>query len=342
MYEPAAEPRKRVTSLDVARAARVSQATVSRAFASPKRVSEDARRRVFAAAADLGYTPNAIARTLSSRTSRLVGVVVPSDSEYYEHALTLFARHLAPRDYQLLLFEYEVGTDIERVLRAVRSYQVDALVVSAMIISPTEAANLQASGLPVVMFNYQNGDGTIPFVSVDSEQGFRDLAEHLVSTGHRSVVYAGGRRSSDADRSRYRGASETLAAHGVPCRYVEAGDFSYPAGLEVVDRLMDGASPPDAVMAASDSIAFGVIDGLRTAGVAVPDDVSVTGFDGLAQAAWRAYDLTTIEQPLDDLVESAISVVMDAVSGDARDRAGRVVPGALRIRSTVADRRGRE
>ncbi len=333
---------RRVTSIDVAREAEVSQATVSRAFSAPHSVSEEKRQRVYAAAERLGYHPNAIARSLSSASSRIVGVVVPADSVYYEHMVTRMARHLAPLDYQVLLFEYEIGTDLGRVLRAVRSYQVDALVVSAMIIDPSAAASLQASGVPVLMFNYQGDEASLPSMSVDADDGMAQLARHLLDTGHNSIVFAGGPRSSHADRLRYRAAAEALAAGGVPCRYVETGEFTYDAGLATAARLLAAEPRPDAVMAASDAIAFGVIDGLRAAGVAVPGDVSVTGFDGLPQAAWKAYDLTTVEQPVDELVGRASRWILSALGGDEPvPLAERTMPGVLRLRGTVADRRVR-
>lgn len=325
----------RVTSIDVAREADVSQATVSRAYSAPHAVSDEAKQRVYAAARRLGYEPNAIARSLSSQRSRMIGVVVPAGSEYYEAVLTRFASHLAPLDHQLLLFEYDVGTDIERVMRAVRSYQVDALIVSAMIVTPSQAATLQSNGIPVVMFNYQSQDDSIPFVSVDGHDAMRRLAELLVSSGHESIVFAGGPRDSYADQVRYRGASETLAEHGVACRYVEAGEFSYGAGLDAVAEILEGSSAPDAVMAASDSIAFGVIDGLRAAGLDVPGDVSVTGFDGLPQAAWLAYQLTTIGQPIDQLVRIAVDHVLDRHTTGLRSH---LIPGILHERKTVAER----
>lgn len=334
-----ARPRRsstRVTSIDVAREAKVSQATVSRAYSTPHAVSDDAKQRVYDAAHRLGYEPNAIARSLSSQRSRMIGVVVPAGSEYYEAVLTRFARHLAPLDHQLLLFEYDVGTDIERVVRAVRSYQVDALIVSAMIVTPSQAAALNASGIPVVMFNYQSLDDAIPFVSVDGHDAMKRLAGLLVNTGHRSIVFVGGPRDSFADQVRYRGASETLAEHGLACRYVEAGEFSYQAGLGAVGEILEAASAPDAVMASSDSIAFGVVDGLRASGLEVPEDVSVTGFDGLPQADWLAYQLTTVGQPMDDLVRLAVEQVLEPQTSPIRSH---LIPGILHQRKTVAERR---
>ncbi len=328
-------PPFRPTSHDVAREAQVSQATVSRTFSSPESVSEEAREKVLKAAAKLRYQPNAMARTLASRSSGIIGLVVPDESDYYQHVITLFTSALVTRDLQLLLFEYEIGSDVEHVLKAVQSYQLDALIVSAMILAPSQAAVLAESGIPVVLFNYHGHQTGVASVSVDAAGGMTALADHLVDTGHRNIVYVGGVRTSAADQERYRAAVERLADHGVACPYIEAGAFTYHNGLAVSDQILSLDPAPDAVMAASDSIAFGLMDGLRRAGRGVPEDISVTGFDGLPQAAWLSYSLTTVEQPLDLLVHEALELA----TGDPPVAENRTVAGLLAIRSTVADRR---
>lgn len=322
------------TSHDVAREANVSQATVSRAFTSPESVSVEARERVYQAASRLDYSPNAMARSLSSRSSGIVGLVVPNNSDYYEHVITLFTRALAGRDLQVLLFEYEIGSEIDHVLQAVRSYQVDALIISAMILAPAQAALLTESGIPVAMFNYHSDREGVGTVSVDAAAGMQDLADLLIANGHDDIVYVGGLRDSTADQIRYRAAAERLAGHRIALPYVAGGAFTYEAGLQGAAAVLDLDPVPRAVMAACDSIAFGIIDGLRRAGRDVPGDVSVTGFDGIPQSAWLSYDLTTVEQPLEQLIAEALELVL--ADGAVLDH--RLIPGRLEVRGTVLDR----
>ena len=329
-----------VTSLDVARAARVSQATVSRAFNSPSRVTPDKRERVYESASELGYVPNAIGRSLSLQSSRIIAVVVPAASEYYQHALGALARHVIPKDYQLLLFESFEAEHLEVVFTSIPRYHVDGVIVASSLVPVVEVQSLVTRGLPVLMFNQEVDSGDAASVSIDNEAGMRQLAGHLVETGHRSVCFVGGMRAAGTDRARYRGACERLAEAGVACRYLLAGAYTYEAGLAAAERMAERDEWPEAVMAASDALAFGVMDGLRERGLAVPDDISVTGFDGLPQAAWNSYRLTTIEQPMDDLARLGVETLVDRIENSHSTAAGhRRLTGRLAMRDTVADRR---
>ncbi|MFB3048845.1 MAG: LacI family DNA-binding transcriptional regulator [Acidimicrobiia bacterium] len=328
-----------VTSVDIARLAHVSQATVSRAFTTPDLVAPDKRERIYETATQLGYVPNAIGRSLSSRSSRIIAVVVPAASEYYEHALGALARHVVPSDYQLLLFESFESADLEFVFTTIPRYHVDGVIVASSLVPVTQVQPLIASGLPVLMFNQDVASGDVASVSVDNELGMRALAALLMENGHRSMCFVGGIRDATTDRARYRGASERLAEAGIPLRYVPAGDFSYEAGYAAANEIAAFAARPDAVMAGSDAIAFGLIDGLRGRGVAVPEDVSVTGFDGLPQSAWKAYDLTTIEQPMQELARLAVERLVDQIENDEPTTpARRLLEGQLQMRGTVAKR----
>lgn len=325
--------RRGVTSVDVARAAHVSQATVSRAFSAPDLVAPEKRERVLSTAAELGYVPNAIGRSLSSQSSRIIAVVVPAASEYYQHALAAFAQSLIPADYQLLLFESLEADDLEVVFSQIPRYHVDGVIVASSIVPVSQVQPLVASGLPVLMFNQDVVTGDVPSVSVDNESGMRALAAELIDAGHRSVVFVGGIRSATTDRSRYRGASEELAEAGIACRYIEAGSYSYEVGFAATEALDE---LPDAVMAASDGIAFGLMDGLRARGVDIPGDVSITGFDGLPQSAWKSYDLTTIQQPMSELAQLGVSSLVERIeSGDAETPNRQLVAGVLQRRGTV-------
>lgn len=331
---------RRATSVDVARAARVSQATVSRAFNAPHRVNADKRERVYESASHLGYVPNAIGRSLSLQSSRIIAVMVPAASEYYQNALSALARQVIPQDYQLLLFESFATEHLEVVLTSVLRYHVDGVIVASSLVPVVEVQPLVAQGLPVLMFNQEVGSGEVASVSVDNEGGMRLLADHLIETGHRSVCFVGGMRSARTDQARYRGACERLADAGVACRYLLAGDYSYESGLAAVEGLAATGEWPEAVMAAGDAVAFGVMDGLRERGLSIPDDISVTGFDGLPQAAWDSYRLTTIEQPMDDLARLGVETLVDRMENPEPTTVGHQrLSGRLALRDTVAERR---
>lgn len=332
-----------MTSIDVAHLADVSQATVSRAFTTPDIVAPEKLERIYRTASQVGYAPNAIGRSLASQSSRIIAVVVPAASEYYQHALGAFARHVIPSDYQLLLFESFESDHLDVVLTAMPRYNVDGVIVASSTFPILDVQPLIGQGFPVLMFNQDMQSPDVASVSVDNEAGTRELAGLLSETGHRSVCFVGGVTSATTDQARYRSAAQNLAEAGIPCRYVPAGEFSYDAGYRAADRIVALDDAPDAVMAGSDVIAFGLIDGLRAKGISVPETMSVTGFDGLPQSNWKAYDLTTIEQPTQELAQLAIETLVDRIENDEPTTPRRrLLEGHLKIRGTVANRKDRE
>lgn len=314
----------RATSRDVATEAGVSQATVARVFSSPEKVAEATRSKVRGAADRLGYVPNAIARSLKAQRTDIVGAVVPATGDYWQHVLTTFSRQLNDRRKQLLLFSFDGSGQVGGVLETVAQYQLDGLLLASANISTAQTVDAARTGLPVVAFNQPAAQHLVPTVTIDNELGMRQLAMHLVEQGITSAVFVGGVSAASTDQTRYRGATAALADYGIACPYVEAGAFSYEAGYKTARSLADGGLP-DAVMVASDEVAFGVIDGLREQGIEAPRDVLVTGFDGLPQASWAGYDLTTLEQPTELLVEQAVAMVIGIA-----DQTTVVVPGTIR------------
>ena len=321
---------KRVTSVDVAAESGVSQATVARAFGSPELVAPETRARVEAAAQRLGYVPNAIARSLKSQRTNIVAAVFPTKGEYWQHVLTDFSRQLAAENKQLLVFSFADPAQVDAVLDTVAQYRVDGVILASAAIDQRQLARMEHSAAPVVAFNQPAAAGIVPSVSVDNEAGTAELAAHLIERDVRSVTFVGGLSTTSTDQIRYRGAARELGEAGVGCAYVEAGSFSYEDGYKIADQLAEQPLP-DAFMVGGDELAFGVLDGLRAVGIDVPGQVLLTGFDGLPQASWNAYDLTTVVQATDALVERAIATLAD----DAVDAPDVVVPGVLRIGTTT-------
>lgn len=330
--------RKGVTSVDVAAAAGVSQATVGRVFSSPEKVSPTTRDKVHDAAAQLGYVPNVIARSLKSQRTNIIGAVVPAFGEYWQSVLTEFSRQLAKKDRQLLLFSFAEPGDVDGVLASVAQYRLDGLVLASATIGQGQLTQMRESDRPVVAFNHPAATGVVPSVSVDNEAGMAQLATHLIDIGTRDVLYVGGVSSASTDQSRYRGASRTLGKHGVACTYLEAGAFTYEAGYKAAQSIVERQPRPDAVMVSSDEVAFGVHDGLRAAGVDVPGDLLLTGFDGLSQSAWAGFDLTTLVQATDVLVARAMEILLASEGAPETDPVSVVVPGTIRYGKTTSKR----
>lgn len=339
--------RRAATSVDVAAAAGVSQATVARCFSSPEVVAPDTRLKIEAAAERLGYVPNAIARSLKSQRTNIVGAVVPAVGEYWQNVVTYFSRRLTARGRQLLLFSFRDQAEVNETLAAVMQYRLDGLILASATIAEAHLSRMRQTGLSVVAFNHPDAAGIVPSVTVDNEAGAAELARHLADLGCASVLYVGGVAAASTDRARFRGAARTLGSTGVRCNYMEAGAFTYEAGYRAGERVGTLEELPDAIMVGSDEMAFGVLDGLRRYGLAAPADVLVTGFDGLPQASWAGYDLTTLVQPADQLAEHAVELAADATADPVLDEPPSVVvAGTLRrgltTRKGDAERSGPE
>jgi DNA-binding LacI/PurR family transcriptional regulator len=323
---------RRVTSIDVAAEAGVSQATVARVFSSPELVAPATKAKVEAAASRIGYVPNAIARSLKSQRTHIIGAVVPAYGEYWQSVLTSLSRHLVSERQQLLLFSFETSDDVDNALASVAQYRLDGLILASSTIGHGQLGEMKATGLPLVAFNQPAASGVLASVTVDNEAGSRDLAQHVVATGARDVLFVGGVADASTDQVRYRGAAQELGSLGVACPYIEAGAYTYEAGYKVAQHILDREHQPDAVMVGADEVAFGVLDGLRSAGIDVPGDMCVTGFDGLPQASWAGYDLTTLVQPTEVLTQRTVDHLLGSDKNVVVDI---VVPGTIRIGKTT-------
>ena len=323
-----------VTSVDVAAAAGVSQATVARCFTTPEVVAAATRQRIEAAADQLGYVPNAIARSLKSQRTNIVGAVVPAVGEYWQNVVTCFSRCLTARGRQLLLFSFLDQADVDETLEAVAQYRLDGLILASATIAEAQLSRMTQTGLSLVAFNHPDATGIVPSVTVDNEAGSAELARHLADLGCTRVLYVGGVAAASTDRARFRGAARTLASSGATCNYMEAGAFTYEAGYKAADRVGQLDRLPDAIMVGGDEVAFGMLDGLRQYGITAPTDLLITGFDGLPQASWAGYDLTTLVQPAEQLAEHAVEL-----AARGADTPSNVVTPSVVVAGTL--RRGR-
>ncbi|MDJ0780365.1 MAG: LacI family DNA-binding transcriptional regulator [Desulfosarcinaceae bacterium] len=333
-------PKKRtndtVSSVDVARLAGVSQAAVSRTYTPGASISEKMRQKVLAAAEQLGYQPNIIARSLSGKATRLIGIVmVKIGDPFYARILAAFSRKLQEHGYWSLLLNVNDDLGLEEALPQALQYQVDGIVLTSATLSSPIAARCAAMGVPVVMFNRYSLEVAVNSVGCDHAQGARDLADFLLKGGHRRMAYIAGEENSSTNQERERGFTEGLAAAGQRLFARESGDYSYAAGFDATGRLLARPERPDAIFCANDWMAIGAIDQARQSGLKVPEDLSVVGFDDAAMAAWPRYSLTTINQPIDKLVMAAVEVLVNAIESPTEDRVIKLIPGRLVVRNSA-------
>ena len=340
-----------VTSLHVARLAQVSQSAVSRTFTPGASVSELTRTKVNDAARQLGYRPNAIARSLITKRSRIIGVVMSQlDNQFYPLVLEKLSQRLRRDGYHVLLFIND-RDESDGVLAEILQYQVDGIVMASTVLSSALARDCADAGSPVVLFNRMSRQAANELhpasaVTSDNEAGARMAARHLVAGGHQRIAYLAGLEASSTNLDRERGFREELARLGTRIHSRAVGNYSFEGAQAAARELFaptagrPDATPharPDAIFVGSDHMAIAVMDVLRTElGLKVPDDVSVVGFDNVPQAAWGAYQLTTVEQPIDLMIEATATLLREQIEGTVTPHAI-TVPCRLVVRASTRE-----
>lgn len=329
------KPKNRVTSVQVAKLAEVSQSAVSRTFTDGASVAPHTRQKVIAAARELGYRPNAIARSLISGRSRMIGLVAAYlDNQFYPVVLERMARALQRHNYHTLLFITEPG-DQDRELEKLLAYQVDAVVMASATLSSALAKECLDAAIPVVLFNREVPNSAASSVTSDNYRGGQMVAKHLLDAKHERIAYIAGAENSSTNRDREGGFVEYLDRHGVTLHRRAGGAYSSATAADATLAMMQDPSPPDAIFVANDHMAFAVLDTLRqTLGVRVPDEVSVVGYDNVPQAAWAAYSLTTVEQPIDTMIEATVSLLIQQLEDGQVESTQQCFPISLIKRAT--------
>ncbi len=332
------------TSLDVARLAGVSQSAVSRCFTAGASVSEVMRDKVQEAARKLGYQPNAHARSLTTGRSRIIGLVLSHiENLFYPAVLEQLAQRLQQDGYHLLIFISD-GHNADDLVGEILQYKVDGIVLGATTLSSALAQRCADASIPVVLFNRimaAGSAGSVSSVRSDNVGGGREIARFLVAGGHRRIAYLAGREDSSTNLERERGFREGLAEAGQRIYARAIGNYDVRQARQATrDLFAQAEHRPDAVFVASDQMAIAVLDTLRhELGLAVPQQVSVVGFDNVPQAAWESYALTTFEQPVQPMVEATVELLQSYLRGDAMPNTQNIViTGQLVLRSSCQNR----
>lgn len=328
----------RVTSAQVAAMAGVSQSAVSRVFTPGASVSKKTAAKVRAAAEALGYRPNVLARAMITGRSRIVGLVVAYlENQFYPLAIEGLSRALQARGYHILIFM--AGNDAARtseVVQELLDYQVDGILFASVAITNDITTRCEAAGIPVVLFNRGQEGEAHTEVTSDNLEGGRDAARFLAAGGHRRIAHVAGWQGASTGRDRAEGFRRGLAEAGLEPFAVVDGMYDRDTAAAAARRLMEGPAPPDAIFVGNDHMAFAVMDALRSGlGLRVPGDVSVIGFDDVPLAAWPAYDLTTVRQPVEAMVGATVDVLVRQIEEGARDSVRLRLPAPLVVRGSA-------
>ncbi len=335
---------KPATLSDVALLAGVSESAVSRTYTPGASVAPATRERVLQAAAQLGYRPNAIARTLTTRRSRMIGVVVSYlQNQFYPVVIEKLSQALQHHGYHVLLFVsdgHETGATVDDQLMDVMQYQVDGLVLASVTLSSAIAKGCRAAGVPVVLFNRTAPIDGVHSVASDNHAGGCLAAQALLQAGCSRIAYLAGLEDASTQIEREQGFNHALREAQVDVFARTVGHYSYERACEATRQLFSRAIIPDGIFAANDHMALAVMDTLRSElGLKVPQEISVVGFDNVPQSAWLAYGLTTIEQDAQAMVNATVEVLIEAIESDSRSDSFEarevITPVRLIRRSTV-------
>lgn len=328
--------RPKITSLDVAARAGVSQSAVSRVFSGAS-ASKSTIRKVRAAADALGYRPNVLARSLITGQSKIIGLVVAYlDNQFYPDALERLSNALQEQGYHILIFMASgQRTDVERVVAELLDYQVDGIITASVGMSDDLTRRCEAAGIPVVLFNRGQDDPRLSQVTSDNAAGARKIADFLIAGGHQRIAHISGWEGSSTGRERRAGFIEALADHGTEPVAIADGQYRRDVAAKVALDMVNTAQP-DAIFVGNDHMAFAVLDALRhEASRKIPDEISIVGYDDVAMAAWPSYDLTTMRQPSTRMVEATVETLLTQIADRDAPPKKIAIDGPLVIRGSA-------
>ncbi|MGD7706572.1 LacI family DNA-binding transcriptional regulator [Microlunatus sp. Y2014] len=317
---------------EVARVAGVSRATASRAINGGNRVSATAQAAVDAAVKSLGYMPNRAARSLVTRRTESIGLIVPEPDDlvfsdpFFVHTVRAVNRVLAPRDRQLVLLLAKPGEEEQRTVRYLSGRHLDGVIVASHHQRDHFADHVAELGLPSTFIGRPwTGAERIPYVDTDNVAGVRVATELLIERGCRRIATITGPRDMTAGVDRFEGWRQAMRAAGLADDLAVAGGFTEFGGAAAARQLLDRSPELDGLVVASDLMAKGALRVLQDAGRSVPGDVAVVGYDDLGVAEQLDPQLTTVANPIDEMAEQAARMLLDQIDAARTARPLRLI-----------------
>lgn len=333
---------RRATLRDVAKKAGVTTATVSYILNDKKTFPDETKQKVMAAITELGYIPNLSARTLTQRSSKLIGIVVPQtegsrlmfQNDFYSEILGSIEFHARQNGYHVIISATDAN---ESYLRLARERNLDGIIVIGMY--PDEFyRQMKQSHIPIVLVDSYCNDHYYHNIRIDDAYGSYLATRYVLSKGHRNIAFFSGQlKENGVMKKRLTGYREALAEWGVTFdqRYVFEGKIDYASGIDAAERLLASKIPATAVVAAADILAIGAMKGFYERGVRVPEDISVMGFDDLEISQYLTPGLSTIHQEISQKGEKAVKLLIDNINEPNLTKQEQILPVKLIERGSV-------
>ena len=334
-----------VTIKDIARAAGVSHATVSRALNGNAAIPEGTAESIRDLARSMGYVPSAAARGLKTNRSKVLGVIVSRiDNPYFGEVVQGIEDVVKEEGYSIFLASSDQGREQERsVVQAFGEHRVDGAIIGSVSFTPEHLALLKEYHVPIVVLNNQSPEEFTNSISHDDIYGGEEVTRYLLSLGHKRVAYIGNNRAGRINHDRLTGYRKALAAAGIKPDadlVVNTAGSDIDDGIEGMSMLMKQGRLPDAVFCFNDLMAIGALKLLQKEGIRVPQQLSLAGFDNIEYSAYTSPALTTFDQPKRLIGSEAARLLLSLIgNGEYRDSLGtptHLVRGRLLIRESTA------
>lgn len=312
-------PVRQLSIKDIARLARVSHPTVSRALHNSPLVNAKTAERIRKIAKESGYRASAVARGLVTRRTRTIGLVVTTIADPFTSEVVSGIEQAA-NDHGYCVFLADSNADPEREKKIVQSFaeqRVDGIIVTSSRVGALYLPLLSEMMVPIVLVNDQYPGAFVHSVMICNQEGSRTITQHLIGLGHRRIAYIGDQFGYQSDTDRHAGYKEALVAARIPAlpELVVRGDGKSEAAMRAMSSLLALSDPPTAVCCYNDMTALGAMRSIRLHGLRVPEDISVTGFDDLFVASYTYPPLTTVRQPMRRMGQLSMENLIKLMSG---------------------------
>jgi DNA-binding LacI/PurR family transcriptional regulator len=331
------------TIKDIARKAGVSHSTVSRALSGSALIPPETTARIRQVAAEMGYQPSAAARSLKTRRSRVLGVIVSSmDDPFFAEILQGVEDAAQASGYSLFIASSQRDAQrSQQITRSLLEHRADGVIICSTSFSTEQNRPFQQAGFPIVVINNQAAENFRYSIYHDDVDGARQVTRHLIDLGHRRIAYLGDSLSGRTSLDRLTGYRTEMDAGGLPIPdgfIHEVAGGTPEIGLPSVDHFLDLPIRPTAIVCFNDMLAIGLLKGLQLAGMAVPADISITGFDNIRFSTFTNPPLTTFDQPKRFIGLEATRLLLDLLRSEnpSGDSEIKILKGRLLVRKSTA------
>ena len=326
-----------VTLKDVAERAGVSRSAVSRTYTEGASVSRKTRAKVEKAADALGYSPNALASSLTTGRTKLIGLVSNNfHNPIFLEVFDRFTKGLQARGLRPLLVNLTDEVSPENSIRMLRAYSVDGVIVASSTLPASFAEGFKDAGVPVVhSFGRQSPNPKVNVLGIDNIEAGRMAANTLLARGYKRLAFLGGPQNATSTQDRLAGFAEVVASDPTvnwTCSF--ASNYSFEAGRAEMLRLLDGPAA-EAYFCGDDVLSIGVLSAIEDKGLSVPDDIGIIGLNDMEMAGWANINLTTIRNPIDQIIASSIELIEASLKDDGRHPEARLFACTIVERGTL-------